>query len=172
MLSVLLFGFGALAVGLVYASMAEWVIHRFLMHRPLPGYRHFFVGHAQVHHGIYKADATYLLGDRQPEQLMLAWWAMPIPVAVHVPGLVLVALWFSLPAAVGLFLAFSLYQASYEYLHYCMHVPQNRWFENTSAFRWITEHHREHHRKHSSNLNVVLPFADFLWRTRRRPLAE
>ena len=34
---------------------------------------------------------------------------------------------------------------------------------------WIDAHHFQHHRKHNTNLNVVLPIADFLFRTRVRP---
>ena len=46
--------------------------------------------------------------------------------------------------------------------------PSERWFEQTWAFRWINAHHLQHHRKHNTNLNAVLPMADFLLGTRRR----
>ena len=92
-----------------------------------------------------------------------------IPCPVPHPHLTALAVWVSAPAAVGLLIAFTLYQASYEYLHYCMHVPRSRWFERTSAFRWIDAHHLQHHRKHGTNLNIVLPIADYVLRTRQRP---
>ena len=62
-----------------------------------------------------------------------------------------------------------LYQAIYEYLPYCMHVPSGRWFERTRAFRWLIVHHQQHHRKHYTNFNVLLPIADYVLRTRRPP---
>ena len=169
MLEALAIGLVALLGGLVYASFAEWVIHVRLMHHPVFRFSHFFHGHAKVHHGKYQADSTYVVGDRPPSDLTLAWWAMPFPVLFHAPFLAAIAIWVSAPAAVGLLIAFSLYQASYEFLHYCMHVPRNRWFERTSGFRWINAHHVQHHLKHGTNLNVVLPIADYLLRTRRRP---
>jgi hypothetical protein len=157
-------------VGLVYASFAEWVIHRYAMHRPivLLNVSHFFVGHAKVHHKLYAGDDSYLLGDRPPVELTLAWWAEPMPILLHAPALGLVAWLVGIPMAAGLLAAFIVYQTAYEYLHYCMHVPQKRWFEGTWAFRWINTHHLQHHRKHFTNLNVVLPIADFILRTRCR----
>ena len=163
------FGVAAFLVGIVYASLAEWVIHRWLMHRPLWRFKHFFVGHAKIHHGIYRADPTYHVGERPKSDLTFAWWAMPIPTVAHFPVIIPIAIWFSIPAAVGLVIAFSLYQTTYEVLHYYMHVPTGRWVERTWAFKWIDAHHFQHHRKHSTNLNVVLPIADFLFRTRVRP---
>lgn len=162
-------GVAFFAAGLVYASFAEWVIHSKLMHRPFLRFQHFFHSHAKVHHRKYQAGSSYAVGDRPRTDLTFAWWAMPLPVLFHVPYLLAIAIWLSVPAAVSLFVAFSLYQASYEYLHYCMHVPNGRWFERSWAFRWINEHHVQHHKKHNTNLNVVLPIADFVLRTRRLP---
>lgn len=163
-------GLIALVVGIVYASLAEWVIHIRLMHRPLFRFSHFFYGHAKVHHGKYQADSTYVVGDRPHTELTLAWWAMPFPILTQVPLLAVIAVFVSVPAAVGLFVAMVLYQTSYEYLHYCMHVPRNRWVERTRGFHWINAHHVQHHLKHGTNLNIVLPIADYLFRTRQRPL--
>jgi hypothetical protein len=169
MIEAITIGLIALPAGLVYASFAEWAIHHRLMHHPIFRFNHFFRGHAQVHHGRYQADSTYTAGGRPPSDVTFAWWAMPFPILLHVPPLTALAVWVSTPAAVGVFIAFALYQATYEYLHYCMHVPHGRWFERTGAFRWITTHHFQHHGKHDTNLNVILPIADYLLGTRQRP---
>src|SRR5262249_52339044 len=55
-----------------------------------------------------------------------------------------------------------LYYALYEYLHWCMHIPQNRRLEDTEAFRFLKAHHYLHHRYAFRNLNVVMPLADWL----------
>jgi hypothetical protein len=168
MFETIVIGLLAFPVGIIYASLAEWVIHRWLMHRPLLRFSHFYVGHAKIHHGIYQADETYVLGDRPAEDLTLAWWAMPLPILSQVPLLLVLAAWVGLPFGLGVFVAFTVYQTSYEYLHYVMHVPRGRWVERTAAFQWINAHHFQHHRKHGTNLNVVLPLADFLFGTHRR----
>jgi len=168
MLEAVLIGLAVFPAGIVYASLAEWVIHRFLMHRPILRITHFYTGHALVHHGRYKSDSSYLVGDRERVEVTLAWWAMPFPVLSQTPFVAAIGIWVSAPAAVGLFVALTLYQASYEYFHYCMHVPSNRWFERTGAFMWINDHHLQHHRKFNTNLNIILPIADYLFGTRRR----
>jgi hypothetical protein len=169
MVASIAIGLVVFPVGIIYASFAEWVIHRGLMHHPFLWFKHFFNGHAKVHHRKYQGGATYSVGDRPHDDLTLAWWAMPLPTLFHVPFLLIIAVWVSAPAAVSILVAFALYQATYEYLHYCMHVPRNRWFERTGAFRWINAHHLQHHKKHNTNLNIVLPIADFLLGTRQRP---
>lgn len=161
-------GITTFLAGIVYASFAEWVIHRNMMHRPIFGYRHFYVGHAQVHHAKYQANEAYWLGERPPVDLTFAPWAMPFPSLFHAPALVAIGVWISIPAAVGPLVAFILYQATYEYFHFCMHVPKGRWFEKTQVFRFMNEHHYQHHRKASTNLNVVLPLADLILGTRRK----
>ena len=169
MLEIVIIGIVSFAVAVIYATFAEWVIHGTFMHRPLARFRHFYHGHVEVHHGIYGSDSTYLVGDRPKVEIKLAWCAMPFPVAAHMPVLVAIAIIFSLPVAAGVFIALTLYQASYEYLHYCFHVPNNRWFEGMRWFMFLNEHHIQHHQRPNKNLNIVLPLADFVLRTRVKP---
>ncbi len=139
-----------------------------MLHRPSLGLSYLFKGHAQVHHGLYRSDSAYVTGDREPEELTLSWWLLPALVMIHIPPAIGLYLLFGLPSAFGLLAAIILYHTAFEYLHYCMHVPQGRWFERRWLFRWINDHHMQHHRKHFTNLNVVLPIADYIFGTRRR----
>ena len=166
MLEAIIIVVAAFAVAVVYATFAEWVIHGTFMHKPLARFRHFYHGHAEVHHGVYGSDSTYLVGDRPRVDITLALWAMPFPVLAHMPALVVIAIFVGLPVAAGVFAALTLYQASYEYLHYCMHVPGDRWLERTRFFQFVQLHHRLHHVFYLKNLNVVVPIADFVLRTR------
>ena len=150
-----------------YASFFEWGFHRFVMHRAVGPLRHIFKGHAQVHHGIYQGDNTYVAGDRDPEEVTFGWWLMPIVPILHIPPAIGLYLLFGLPSAAGLLTGVLLYQIVYEYVHFCMHVPQGRWVERRWAFRWVNDHHLQHHRKHLTNLNVFFPVADFILGTRR-----
>ena len=146
------------------------------MHRPLWGFTYPFRAHAQVHHVEYGSGPDYY---GQPgsghENVTMAWWNSPILVAVNAPVGILAALlfgtWWILP---GFLLSMVAYYGSYEYLHWCMHVRGDRWFQKTRLFRWIDGHHHVHHLKPDRNLNVVLPIADFVFRTRlaRAPMAD
>lgn len=155
------------ALTVLYGSFFEWTFHRFFMHRPTFGIKHFFIGHAKVHHNIYKGNLTYSAGDRDPDEVTLAWWAMPLLPLSHAPAFIGLYFFFGIGASLGALTAALIYQAAYEYLHYCMHVSQNRWVERQFFFRWLNDHHLQHHRKHFTNLNVVLPLADYVFRTRR-----
>lgn len=171
MLNLLLIGSLAYVIGFVYSSFFEWALHRYLMHSDhLMKYP--FRAHQLEHHAIYKADATYFLNEEDhteadKEHLTFAWWNAPLLLSLHAPILVVAYFWAGgLASALGFAAAMASYYALYEYFHYCMHVPGNRFFEQTKVFRFVQEHHRLHHVYYLKNLNVVFPIADFILHTR------
>jgi hypothetical protein len=160
----------AFVAGVVYSSFFEWALHRYILHS-----RRFLKSphraHQLEHHGIFRADATYFLTEGLHEKgdekhLTFAWYHAPLLIALHVPLLALAWLYLGPWVAGGLLAAMVAYYGAYEYLHYCMHVPRKRWLERTWLFRAIQDHHRYHHVYYMKNLNVVLPLADFILRTR------
>ncbi len=164
--------------GIAYASFAEWMLHRYWMHRPfwIFGWYKFdypFKAHAIVHHGKFKADETYHLQNRPEETkkadrktIPMAWWNGPVLIAMASLPFVLWSIfnpsWLLVGCVAG---AVACYYGTYEYIHFCMHLPKGRWFENTRLYKWIDEHHRLHHEHMGNNFNVVLPLADFCLRT-------
>jgi sterol desaturase/sphingolipid hydroxylase (fatty acid hydroxylase superfamily) len=56
---------------------------------------------------------------------------------------------------------FAAYYGTYEYLHWCMHLPRKRALERSGVFFRLNGHHILHHRYMHKNFNVVLPLADF-----------
>ena len=93
----------------------------------------------------------------------MAWWNGPVLVAACTLPFVAVAwwlghwslLWGALPACAA-------YYATYEYLHWCMHLPKKRNLERSGIFFRLNGHHLLHHRYMGKNFNVVLPLADLL----------
>lgn len=158
----------AVPFGIVYGSFFEWTLHRFLMHRPLWGFRYAFEAHDRVHHRIFKADHTYHLQDgpekeKHKRTIPMAWWNGPVLIVfatvLTIPlSWPLDAWWLSL----GFVIALTLYYAAYEYLHWCMHLPKKRNIERTGIFFRLNGHHLIHHRYYRThNFNVVLPLADW-----------
>ena len=148
----------------LYASFFEWLLHRFLMHQPLWSYP--FRSHALIHHGIFRSGPTYFLSEAENrKKIRFAWWNAPLIIGLHAP----VVLWMQHLLQMNIFFggmaALVFYYFLYEYLHFCMHVPNSRWFEKTSWFSLLDAHHHMHHKRHFSNLNVVLPLADFVFGT-------
>ena len=158
------------AVGIVYSSFFEWALHRFLMHSTrFMKYPH--RAHQIEHHGIFRADETYFLpGDLHTKEdekhLTFAWWNAPLLFLCNAPIFLLAGWLFGPLAFLGSSLAMAAYYSLYEYLHFCMHVPADRWLERTRFFQFIQAHHRMHHVYFRKNLNVVLPIADTILRSR------
>ena len=151
-------------VAAVYASLFEWTLHRYVMHRPVGKFTYPFRAHALVHHHIFKADHTYhLINDADKRTIPMAWWNGPVLVMVGIQPFVLTAwltghwaiFWGALPACAG-------YYAAYEYMHWCMHLPRKRSVERSGIFFRLNGHHLLHHRYMHKNFNVVLPLADLL----------
>jgi len=165
----------ALAGGLIYGSFFEWTLHKFMMHRPFLFVTYPYKSHAITHHGKFGSGRDYhLQAGVDPRLVTMAWWNGPVLFLVNAPvGILaawLIGSWWIVP---GFMAALFLYYGLYEYLHWCMHVPRRRGFQSSRLFRWIDRHHRLHHLQPGRNLNVVLPIADFLFRTRlsRAPMS-
>ncbi len=165
----------AAVAGIIYASFFEWTLHRFVMHRPFLGMTYPYRTHGITHHGVFGPGKTYhLLSTDNKDLVTMAWWNGPVLVLLNIPA-GLLAWWVggSLWVGVAFLSALASYYVVYEYFHWCMHVPGPRWFQGTRIFKWINQHHRLHHLEAGRNLNVVLPLADFLLRTRlaRAPIS-
>jgi hypothetical protein len=146
----------------VYASFFEWTLHRYVMHRPLGKFRYPFESHALIHHRVFKADDTYhLIHPKDAKTIPMAWWNGPVLVALGILPFMGVA-WLSgrWGFLYGGLVACAGYYATYEYIHWCMHLPKKRDLERSGIFFRLNGHHLLHHRYMGKNFNVVLPLAD------------
>src|SRR5690242_5473015 len=85
-----------LGSGIIYASFLEWLLHRFVMHRPLFGFTYPFKAHAVVHHQTFKADETYHLTNEEDAHLIpMAWWNGPAIIGIALLPLIGAAFWFA-----------------------------------------------------------------------------
>lgn len=173
--------FLTLTVGLMYASVFEWVLHRYVMHQPVGKFRYAFEAHALTHHKIFKSDETYhLRREEDKEKIRMAWWNGPVLVVVgmipfYIGATVLALFGGTVEAWTVLgtgFVVSAGYYGAYEYLHWCMHLPKERRLEKSRLFKLLNGHHILHHRYWWMNLNVVLPLADWFFGTflRRSPI--
>ena len=153
----------------VFASFFEWVLHRYVMHRPLGKFDYPFRAHAVVHHHTFKADHTYhLTDDADKHTIPMAWWNGPVLIAITLlPALPIVLATGHWSLAIGALLAMGSYYGAYEYMHWCMHLPKKRHIERSGIFFRLNGHHLLHHRYMHKNYNVVLPLADLCLGTLR-----
>jgi hypothetical protein len=158
-----------LIVGIFCASLFEWLLHRFIMHRPFFGLTYPFRTHAQTHHRIFKADLTYHLQDEKDLwTIPMAWWNGPLIISIgSLPFLAASIIFGNYLIVITVLVLFSAYYGTYEYLHWCMHLPlaKRRVIERFWIFYRLNGHHLLHHRYMGKNFNVVLPLADLLFCT-------
>jgi hypothetical protein len=161
----------AALASVVYSSGFEWVFHRYVMHRPVWKFTYPFKAHTLTHHKVFKADYTYHLQDPSLWRLIpMAWWngvaliaINSVPVAIILVPFALFDMW-SVVAAVGItcFVVFVGYYATYEIIHFRMHLPKDRRLQRSWIFQKLNGHHILHHRYMGTNFNVVLPLFDWL----------
>ncbi|HWD17870.1 MAG TPA: sterol desaturase family protein [Verrucomicrobiae bacterium] len=151
-------------IGVFFASFFEWVLHRYIMHRPFWKFRYPYERHALIHHKIFKADHTYhLIHEDDKHTIPMAWWNGPVLIVMCALPFLVVACWFGKWGIVcGESIACAAYYAAYEYMHWCMHLPKKRHVERSGIFFRLNGHHLLHHRYMQKNYNVVLPLADLL----------
>jgi hypothetical protein len=160
-LTSILIGVGA---AILIASLFEWTLHRFVMHRPVGRFDYAFRAHAIVQHQIFKADATYHLKHEEDKHTIpMAWWNGPVLIlCCMLPVLVASTILGNWIVALSALPTFCAYYSFYEYMHWCMHLPKSRRLERSWLFRRLNGHHLLHHRYMHKNFNVVLPLADLL----------
>jgi hypothetical protein len=150
-------------IAIIYLSFFEWTLHRYVMHRPFGIITYPFKHHAQIHHHIFNADKTYhLLHEKDKYTIPMAWWNGPVLITIATIPFLLVSLftgaWLFF---IGATIAGYSYYGTYEYIHWCMHLPKNRSVERSGLFFRLNGHHLLHHRYMHKNFNVVFPLADF-----------
>jgi hypothetical protein len=149
-------------IATVFASFFEWALHRFVMHKRVTFFSYPFEKHAMVHHQIFKADETYhLIHEKDKYTIPMAWWNGPAIIAVGIiPFIVASVMLKSWGLICGSLFACFAYYGTYEYLHWCMHLPRKRSLERSGIFFRLNGHHLLHHRYMGKNFNVVFPLAD------------
>jgi sterol desaturase/sphingolipid hydroxylase (fatty acid hydroxylase superfamily) len=122
-----------------------------------------------VHHQHYDGGDHYTVDEGEhPEVVTMDWWAMPAMIVFHLPLFIAVQYFTHIPSAWGGIAAVVVYFTLYESLHYVMHVPATmKKLSRYSWFRYIDNHHKIHHKYMLSNLNVILPLADYVLGTKR-----
>ena len=185
-MNLILTGFIAgFCIGTVIGSFFEHAIHRYLLHstpkalRKISYIKSMWRGHAVSHHGTYMPDEHYRQDEtNKNEVLTFSWYEGPLIIiiatifsfgaAAAIRALLDIKITLIMPEVFGAGLAFTIYYIAYEGLHALMHVPKKwKWLRSTSFMIWLNRHHYQHHVDPRTNLNVIIPIADYVWGTKR-----
>lgn len=153
-----------LPLAFLLANGAEYFGHRGPMHRARRGLGLIYKRHAGQHHRFFTHDAMEYESSADfkavlfpPVLLLFFLGAIATPIAV--------VLFLAATANVGwLFVAVSMgYFLTYEWLHFCYHLPERTWLGGHWLLRRLRQHHMMHHDPalmSRFNFNITFPIFD------------
>lgn len=155
-----------------YANLAEYLGHRFPMHRPFRGLGLLYRRHAGQHHRFFNNQAMAIDDDRDLRAVLFP----PLLVSFFF-GLFALPVWLLLATLVSsnvawLFVASGLaYFLNYEILHLAYHLPERNWLARrwlVRRLRWLHLIHHDPRRMAQCNFNITYPLCDWLFGSLRR----
>ena len=161
-----------LAVPVVFflCNIFEWLVHRYVMHRPhnSPGLRAVYNRHTLNHHRFF-TDREMRFRDHNdwrvtvfPPFALVTFTMMSAPPAL-VLGLLISANvgWLVIITTTSMYLI-------YEFMHFCCHVNENWFVRNCPCVNTLRRHHFAHHNTKlmmDTNMNLTFPIADWIFGT-------
>ena len=149
-------------------NVFEWALHRFIMHRPVPGFMGIYKRHTLAHHQFFTDHEPTIDTSRDfritffPPYALIAFIAMSVPAAWLLAQLWSTnAAWLLMCTTTGMYL-------NYELFHWCCHVKDDRIVRLVPFVNTLRRHHIAHHNTAimmDKNMNLTYPIADWLFGT-------
>mgnify|MGYP005853476421 CR=1 FL=1 len=160
----------AVPLTFLYANLAEYLGHRFVMHRRRPGLGLIYERHALQHHRFFTHEAMqYDSSDDFKAVLFPPMLMMFFAITFVLPAGLLLAWLFSTNIA-WLFVMTALgYYGCYEILHFAYHQDEDSWILDLPGVRRMRQLHLSHHDPaimQRGNFNITWPICDVLFGTR------
>ena len=155
----------AIPATILFGMEVEWLMHRYVLHRRLPGLSTLYVRHELQHHVVYTYDRFTMRSLREAKLVLMPAYAVVLVFALDLP------LTFLLSRLVGanvgfLFLATAMaFFLCYEWLHLAYHLPPDHPIGRLPMLSRMRDVHRRHHTPELMkrwNFNVIIPFNDWL----------
>lgn len=160
----------AVPLTFLYANLVEYVGHRWVMHRSVPGLTLIYKRHAGQHHRFFTDRHMALEGWQDCKVVLFPAVLMIFFFGLFAAPIGLLLAWLATANVAWLFVATALgYYLNYELLHLAYHVPDDSRLLNVPFLRRLR---RLHHRHHDTalmthkNFNITYPIGDWVFRTR------
>lgn len=159
----------------LFGNVVEFLGHRGPMHHRRRGLGLLFQRHTEQHHRFFTHDALAYESHRDVKMVLFP----PVLLLFFLGGIAtpLAALCFALvtPNAGWLFAASAVgYYLSYEWLHFCHHLPPGHPVARLPLMQRLRRHHATHHdpsKMQRYNFNITVPLSDWLFGTTWKPEA-
>ena len=156
-------------LSLCYANLAEYLGHRFPMHRPFRGLGIVYKRHAGQHHRFFNQDSMPIDSLRDLRAVLF-----PPVLVIFFFGAFATPVWFALAWLLSanvawLFVACGIgYFLNYEVLHLAYHLPAEHPLARNGLvqrLRWLHAQHHDPRLMTSRNFNISYPLCDWLFGT-------
>ena len=153
-------------ISVAWASIALYLVHRYMLHRKLPGFSWAHKMH-HWHHTFYQAHEMEYDELNDVYMLLMPPWLQATYFLVYLP-LITWLFSFILPVVFVPHLIFTLtlWYGLYEAIHWIEHLPDSHPLMNYKWSRFMKRHHIGHHHpkyKDVCNFGIVEPSQDYLW---------
>ena len=156
-------------LSLFYATTFTYFLHRYLLHKKLPGFGWAFKMH-NWHHTFYKSESMEYDSLDDVYMLLMPPWLQLFYFVVYLPLLVL-GLSLVFPKIIVMHFVFSLtlWYGIYELTHWIEHLSPQHPLMKIKMFDWVRRHHIVHHSKFrdEANFGIVEPSWDYIFKTKR-----
>lgn len=183
--------FAGLIVTPVIASPIEWLVHRYIYHRSFGLLRRIYAVHLAHHHLYFPTWRYVTAGPARRIPILgpgvsvpqISKWKNAVTYVAHFifymtlgAALIWIPAWLvsqSVPFVFGAVSGTIVISNLFITVHDAIHRPgSHKVMESQAWFRFLDEHHYIHHVDTETNVNFLLPLADWLFGTLRRTLTD
>ena len=134
-------------------AFAEYLIHRYAMHKKL----------VIIPEWIWKHHAIYHHRDNRHDL------NIDLPFYIHLilgSPLILASTYFGLTSTLCLLAIFYYHSYVWTHMHRAIHDIKDHWITKTEYYHKAKDHHLKHHRRPSKNFGVVFLWTDYIFKTK------
>lgn len=149
----------------LWANWFEWRVHKYILHRRVPGLGMIYEQHTPMHHGIYTTETLEIASAREMKLILIPASGIAGIVVAAAPPAYLIG-HFVTENAGWIYLAVAgSYMTFYELTHLAYHLPRTNPIGRLPLVAALKRHHAKHHDlalMQAWNFNVSIPLWDWL----------
>jgi len=149
----------------------EWLIHKHVLHRKRFGVGELYKKHELMHHVIYTNEDMSMGSKRELYLILTPPYAAVLILIILFPLVLFLTLLFSFNVALLMLITALCFFLSYEWLHFCYHLPENHWLGRNWLITKLKKLHTNHHNPLNMkkwNFNVTFPVFDLILKTYKK----
>lgn len=152
----------------LFSNVGEWWLHRDVLHKRINGLRALWQRHTAEHHHYFTPDCMTVDSHREYRIMFFPPYAVLGIALIHLGLGALWALAFGSNAGWLWMVGGMIHYLSYEVLHTAAHLRESPWIARLPVINTMRRNHWVHHHQNlmtDVNLNLTIPFSDWLFRT-------